>query len=132
MTAAVLEPNPSRGLHSRATTMNACPVCASSDLRPILRRERLPVFQNVVYRSEAEALKSPSVAFLVLACGSWGLSFNGAFDEALAVYDTRYNNDVVSRVFDDYGRSLAATLISRFDLQDGVVFDVGCGSGGSF
>ena len=35
-------------------------------------------------------------------------------------------------VFEEYYRSLAKMLISKFDLHDGYVYDVGCGSSGKF
>jgi SAM-dependent methyltransferase len=112
--------------------MITCPVCDASDLNPILSRDRLPVFQNVVCNTKDEALSAPRAPFALSTCSECGFSFNGKFDENLIVYDPRYNNDVVSHTFEEYYRSLAKMLISRFDLHDGYVYDVGCGSSGRF
>ena len=112
--------------------MIKCPLCDASDLSLILNRDRLPIFQNVVCNTRNEALSSPHAPFALSTCAKCGFSFNSKFDESLIVYDPRYNNDVVSQVFEEYYRSLAKMLISRFDLHDGYVYDVGCGSGGKF
>lgn len=110
--------------------MSACPVCRSADQETILERARLPVFQNVVYASQAEARAAPCAPFRLSTCRRCGFSWNSLFDETRVRYDERYNNDVVSDVFVAYYRALAARLIQRFDLSSGVVYDVGCGSGG--
>ena len=107
-----------------------CPVCGSADQETILERARLPVFQNVVYATEAEARAAPSAPFRLSTCRHCGFSWNSLFDENLVRYDESYNNDVVSGVFVAYYRELAARLIARFGLTSGVVYDVGCGSGG--
>lgn len=112
--------------------MITCPVCDASDLNPILSRDRLPVFQNVVCNTKAEALDAPRAPFALSTCAKCGFSFNRKFDESLIVYDHRYNNDVVSHIFEEYYRSLAEMLISKFDLHDGYVYEVGCGSSGKF
>jgi hypothetical protein len=109
--------------------MIMCPICNASDSRFILKRQRLPVFQNVVYNTESEALNAPSASFSLFTCAACGFSFNSEFDEKLVVYDARYDNDVVSRIFEEYCRSLARMLISKFNLYDGDVVDIGCGSG---
>lgn len=109
--------------------MITCPICNATGCLFILKRERLPVFQNVVYDTEWEALNAPSAPFSLFTCAACGFSFNGEFDEKLVVYDARYDNDVVSRIFEDYYRSLARILISKFNLYDGEVVDIGCGSG---
>lgn len=112
--------------------MTTCPVCDASDLNLILNRDHLPVFQNVVCETKNEALSAPRAPFALSTCGKCGFSFNSKFDTELIQYDSRYNNDVVSRVFEEYYHSLARMLISRFDLHDGYVYDVGCGSSGRF
>jgi hypothetical protein len=112
--------------------MITCPVCDASDLNPILSRDRLPVFQNVVCKTKVEALGAPRAPFALSTCAKCGFSFNSKFDENLIVYDPRYNNDVVSNIFEEYYRSLAKMLTSRFDLHDGYVYEIGCGSSGRF
>lgn len=109
--------------------MRPCPVCGHADVRTSVRRERLPIFQNVVYPTEEAARAAPQAAFALATCARCGFSYNGAFRSELVVYDQNYDNAVPSRVFLDYYRSVARMLIDRFDLKDGKVFDVGCGKG---
>jgi SAM-dependent methyltransferase len=106
-----------------------CPICGASDAATILERARLPVFQNVVYASAEEARAAPTAPFELSTCRGCGFSWNSRFDPALVIYDERYDNDVVSQVFDAFYRGVATMLIARFGLDGGGVLDVGCGSG---
>lgn len=109
--------------------MRACPVCGSDRLVETVRRERLPVFQNVVWPSRAEAIAAPAAPFALGTCRDCGFSANAAFDPALVDYDESYDNNVSSAVYRDYLASLADMLAGRFDLTGGTVYDIGCGKG---
>jgi hypothetical protein len=111
-------------------TTTSCPVCSSDRLAVILRRERLPVMQNVSYATNEAALASPTAPFELAGCENCGFLFNSRFDRGLFTYDADYDNHVESRAFQRYYESLAAMLIQRFDLlSGGEVYDVGCGQG---
>ena len=109
--------------------MKQCPVCGCEETIGTVERARLPVVQNRVYPSRAEALNAPSAAFRLNTCVRCGFSFNGLFDSGLVVYDEYYDNDVPSKVFRDYYEQLASMLIERFGLDSGTVYDIGCGKG---
>lgn len=106
-----------------------CPVCHADGVIEVLRRERLPVMQNVVWPDRAAALAAPCAPFVLGVCGRCGFAFNASFDPALMAYDPRYDNDVPSAVFTDYYRSIARDLAARHDLTRAPVYDVGCGKG---
>ena len=107
-----------------------CPVCSAETVTSILRRERLPVMQNVTYPTQALALASTSAPFELGGCTRCGFMFNSRFDGALLSYDGAYDNHVESAAFHDYYKTIARTLIDRFGLDaGGVVYDVGCGQG---
>lgn len=106
-----------------------CPVCGGRDVTDLVRRERLPVMQNLVWPTRAEALDAPCAPFTLGVCTACGFAFNTRFDAARMVYDPRYDNDVPSAVFADYYRSIAADLGARYDLTRAPVYDVGCGKG---
>jgi hypothetical protein len=96
----------------------------------LLRRERLPVMQNVSYPTRAAAVASPCAPFELGGCSNCGFLFNSIFDPKLFSYDVEYDNHVESRAFERYYKSLAAMLIRRFDLEaGGTVYDIGCGQG---
>lgn len=106
-----------------------CPVCDASDVVELVRRDRLPVMQNLVWPTRDEALAAPCAPFTLAACRACGFAFNARFDPALMVYDPRYDNDVPSAVFTGYYRSIARQLADRHPLTAGPVYDVGCGKG---
>lgn len=106
-----------------------CPVCGGTGLHRSVRRDRLPVFQNVTYGTRAAAISAPQAEFELATCTTCTFSFNVRFDAQLAVYDDSYDNHVASAFFLDYYETLARMLISRLGLVDGTVYDVGCGKG---
>lgn len=94
-----------------------------------VRRDRLPVFQNVTYATRVAAVGAPQAEFELATCECCGFSFNASFDADLVVYDESYDNHVTSAYFLDYYHKLASMLIERLGLTDGTVYDVGCGKG---
>ncbi len=106
-----------------------CPLCGASDLALSVRREALPVMQNVVFASRDEALAAPRAPLALATCARCGFAFNARFDPARMVYDARYDNDVPSAAFERYYREIAAHLAARHGVDGGVVCDVGCGKG---
>ena len=106
-----------------------CPVCGSTDVHASIRRERLPVFQNVVYPSPAAARAAPQMPLVLGTCGACGFSFNAVFRPEAVVYDKAYDNHVASAMFTRYYHDIATMLIERWGLTSGTVYDVGCGKG---
>lgn len=115
-------------LDEAGVTLN-CPVCRRTRLHRSVRRDRLPVFQNVTYTTRAAAVDAPQATFELATCENCGFSFNASFKADLVVYDDSYDNHVTSAYFLDYYHKLASMLIERLGLKDGTVYDVGCGKG---
>ena len=109
--------------------LRSCPVCESGEVTPTISRSAIPILQNRVYDTRDEALAASRGPFTLCTCSRCGFSYNGAFDEALIVYDENYNNDVPSPTFERYTEDLARDLIKKFDLATGTVYDIGCGKG---
>lgn len=108
--------------------MKACPICGGSS-EVSVRRESLPVFNNVTYLTR-EAARSATVGIFALAtCQSCGFSYNENFEPDLVAYDSRYDNCVESAVFETYYEELVYSLHRRFELDGGAVYDIGCGNG---
>src|SRR3954449_12993834 len=98
--------------------MTLCPICESHNVRVVLSRSRLPVLQNVVFASQAEALASPCAPFELAVCNTCGFAFNSLFDSGALIYDERYDNDVPSTAHRQYYRDLAKQLVEQFQLQE--------------
>jgi SAM-dependent methyltransferase len=92
-------------------------------------RERLPAMQNYVYRTREDAERAPSGSLSIAACRECGFAWNRDFDLSLLVYDAGYDNTVPSAVMAAHYRDTAGFLADRFDLENGLVLDVGCGDG---
>src|SRR4051812_14513910 len=108
----------------------SCPACSSDDATTILRRDRLPIMQNVAYATKDQAIAAGVAPFELQICRRCGFLFNARFDADLLKYDTDYDNHVESGIFREYYQSIAGMLGDRFDLaRGGIVYDVGCGRG---
>jgi SAM-dependent methyltransferase len=94
-----------------------------------VKRERLPAMQNYVYRTRGDAERAPWGRLSISACRLCGFAWNREFDPSLLVYDAGYDNTVPSAVMGAHYRDTATFLGERYDLEGGLVLDVGCGNG---
>jgi SAM-dependent methyltransferase len=85
--------------------------------------------QNRVHRTREAALAAPSGRLVLAACRACGFAWNCAFDPGSIVYDADYDNAVPSAAMRGYYRELAAFLRDAYDLDGGLVVEVGCGDG---
>ncbi len=108
--------------------MQVCPICGESTETSV-RRESLPVFNNVTHPTRDAARSAPTGSFTLATCRSCGFSHNMDFEPDLVTYDENYDNHVESAVFNTYYGDLVRLLIGRFELDDGTVYDIGCGNG---
>lgn len=106
-----------------------CPLCGADCPHPVLERVDIPVMQNVVFRSRAEAQHSPRGMLSLSVCGSCGFAFNSRFDAERLQYDARYDNTVRSAAFANYYAEIADYLHAEHALNGKFVVDVGCGQG---
>ncbi len=109
--------------------MNDCPACVAKAVTAGVSREAIPIFQNRVYDSAADAVAAPRGAFELFVCRACGFAYNSRYDGSLVTYDDEYDNSVPSAVFARYYRSVGEYLANRYDLGEGIVFDIGCGKG---
>lgn len=86
--------------------------------------------QNYVYPTRETALAAPHGRLVVAVCRDCGFAWNREFDPAQLAYDAGYDNAVPSAVMDAHYRETAAYLAREYDLDGGLVVDIGCGNGG--
>ncbi len=107
-----------------------CPLCASVNLYCFLRRLNVPVHQNLVYKSQAEATSVERGELDLRVCADCGFVFNAAFDPTKLSYGMDYdNNQTYSPFFERYVNALAEYLLTEKQLQNSIIVEVGCGNG---
>lgn len=97
-------------------------------LREIYRIEQLPVFQNKMFRSAAEAIACTRGDLILVQDSTTGLIYNRAFDPAAMTYDADYQNEqAVSAAFSTHLDNVAQIVHRHFESLD--LIEVGCGKG---
>lgn len=107
-----------------------CPICESSRLRAFLRREQVPVHQNLIMSDETLAVRVPRGELQLEACIDCGFVFNSAFEPSKLSYGANYDNSqVASPFFQAYVEDLAHALIFEHGVRNCRIVEVGCGNG---
>ena len=113
----------------KSTENSPCPVCGESKTIFVIERESLITMQNYVYRDREQARKARVGRFELCACENCGFAFNAQFDPGLMSYDENYDNQVPSKLFLDYYEKIARFLYEKYELEDKLVVEIGCGKG---
>lgn len=116
--------------NSSPQSRNECPLCSSSATTEFLRRENVPVHQNLTMpsRESARAIARGTLAMHV--CDRCGFVFNAAFDPSLLAYGDQYDNSqTCSPAFSRYVDGLVHHLIEERGLRGKQIVEVGCGKG---
>src|SRR4051794_19514565 len=107
-----------------------CRVCDRAASEIFLRRDNVPVHQNLVFRSERAACDVQHGDLLLAVCGNCGFVSNEAFDHNLISYGAGYDNDQTwSSTFESHIREIANRVMARHKLKNAKVIEVGCGNG---
>jgi SAM-dependent methyltransferase len=107
-----------------------CPVCQSNLVTMFLRREQVPVHQNLVMKDQHSALEVPRGGLSLVVCEECGFVFNQAFEPSALSYGEDYDNtQTCSPLFNEYIDGLVDHLIFEKGVQNCRVVEVGCGKG---
>ncbi len=107
----------------------SCPVCGSGRLEVFLERRGVPVHQNLLVSTQAEAVAVARGDLAMTVCAECEFVFNAAFDSSLLTYGHNYDNTQThSPHFATYVDELAI-LVNGNDLRDRRLVEVGCGKG---
>ena len=99
-----------------------------SSYREIYRADQLPVFQNRMFNTSAEALASPKGDVVLVQDMHTGLVFNQAFNPELMDYGPDYQNEqAFSSVFRSHLDEVTSIIQRHF--QGKTLIEVGCGKG---
>lgn len=92
----------------------------------IYRAEQLPVFQNLMFHSEAEAINCVRGDVVLVQDIETGLIFNQAFKPDLMKYGADYQNEqAVSTVFQRHLQNVSEAIRKHFEGHS--LIEVGCG-----
>ncbi|MES2422719.1 MAG: class I SAM-dependent methyltransferase [Pseudomonadota bacterium] len=120
-------------LSSESATMlsQSCLICSTPDPVILDERPRIPIAQNLMYRSAAAANSCPTGSLKIVRCMSCGFAWNATFDPALLTYDEDYeNNQSLSPAFDRHLAQVATIISDRVgQATDLNVVEIGCGQG---
>jgi SAM-dependent methyltransferase len=107
-----------------------CPICASTDVRPVLHRRGVPVHQNLLYPTQDGAIGARRGDLDMRACHRCGFTFNAAFDPALLEYGPEYENSQHhSSAFVQHLAAMVDRIVSEHGITSGRMVEVGCGKG---
>jgi hypothetical protein len=109
--------------------MSKCHLCRKPALKTIYDVRRIPVFQNKVYNTEAEAMKAVTGDVVLAQCWNCGFVFNKKFKNELMQYDKNYQNE---QAHSDYFQSYLNEIIDLLKyegLLGGEIIEIGCGKG---
>lgn len=107
-----------------------CPVCANSQIRPLLDVGELPVQGALPYPRRQEALSAPRGKLLLALCGRCGHLFNAAFRRGLmpqvAPCDYTFSP---SRPLAAWTADLVRSLTRQYALEGKTVLEIASGRG---
>lgn len=110
--------------------LNACPVCTATNTMEFLRRDAVPVHQNLLFDTPEAARSIARGTLTMHVCEACGFVFNAAFDPALLDYGPAYENSQnCSPAFNAYLDGLVEHLVQECGVRTGRVVEIGCGKG---
>jgi SAM-dependent methyltransferase len=107
-----------------------CPVCESDLVVTFLRREGVPVHQNLVMEDRISALEITRGDLNFTVCEECGFVFNQSFQFSKLSYGEHYDNtQTCSPSFRQYLSNLVECLVFEKNVQNSQIVEVGCGKG---
>ncbi len=103
--------------------------CSNDGCVPVFSQKNVPVFQNKVYVSEAEAKKAPVADVALVQSLRSGFIFNKNFNPDLMNYDINYQNEQSNSPFFQNHLKEVLQLLKKFGLENKKVVEIGCGKG---
>lgn len=106
------------------------PVCPESDILALIDMPAMPVHCNVLWLTREAALNAPRGSIRLGYFSACGHVYNLDFDPSLMEYTEEYENSLhFSPRFQAYATALADDLVSRYDLRDKDIVEIGAGKG---
>jgi SAM-dependent methyltransferase len=114
----------------KVMSQNYCPICYSLHISPFLRRNGVPIFQNLVISDQETAEVVPRGDLTLAVCNECGFFFNQTFDPTKVGYGQNYDNTQThSPLFIKYVEGLVDYLVFERGIKNCQIVEVGCGKG---
>ena len=115
---------------SAVSATTCCPLSGARDTRAFFHVAEMPAHVGIQWPDRNAALQCPKGEIALYFSAESGHIFNAAFDPALMEYSQAYDNSLhYSPRFDAYTREVVERLITRYDLRDKQIVEIGCGKG---
>jgi len=109
---------------------NRCPICKSSLVSTFLKRDNVPVHQNLVMDDFKSATKIVRGDLDLMVCEDCGFIFNHTFDLSKLSYGRHYDNtQVCSPFFNNYLANIVHHLLFESGIKNCRIVEIGCGDG---
>lgn len=107
-----------------------CPCCQSEVVKGVIySKKNCPVMNNIVYRTEKEALNCVVGNVELVLCPECNFVFNHDFNEELIFYNEDYNNvRIFSHAYQSYLDELVSTFSTGINKKTKIL-EIGCGKG---
>ncbi|MDD3474289.1 MAG: class I SAM-dependent methyltransferase [Candidatus Dojkabacteria bacterium] len=107
-----------------------CPICSGNNLELIIKREDIPVHQNLLISNKYHAIQAIKGNLILYLCSSCGFVYNAEFDQSLLSYNKEYDNTQShSPLFSKHIHNLINTIIEYHNIKNKKIIEIGCGNG---
>jgi hypothetical protein len=109
---------------------NKCPICESEHVSTFLHRNQIPVHQNLVCMTDADAVSVPRGDLTLVVCHTCGFIYNSTFDSTKMHYNSGYDNaQLFSPRFQEHVTALVDWLVTERNVRHNLIVEIGCGKG---
>lgn len=109
---------------------NTCPVCGNQELKVLFTLEHIPVLDNALAETAAQAKNAVLGTQRLVQCYSCGFVFNSEFEEQKVIYSEEYHTERGnSNAYRQHMSNTLDFIDSVESLQGKTVLEVACGTG---
>lgn len=107
-----------------------CHTCDARDISIFCEMKSVPVHSVLLMPSREIAINYPKGDMALGFCQNCGFISNVAFNPSMHEYSSKYEETQgFSPTFNTFHRNLASQLISRYNLRNKDIIEIGCGKG---
>ena len=107
--------------------MIKCPLTGSENTQVIYQQQAVPLIQNRVYPTKAEAVKTACIDVTLAQSLDNGFVFSAGFDGLIIEYDAHYQNEQSNSPYFQKHLNNVIEIMKDNDTLDGKVVEIGCG-----